>query len=199
MKLDKTDVMILSILKKDARKSFREIAKELDISTPTISSKISNLDELGVIKGYHADIDTESLSESSVILLIKCSPSDLNEAAEKLKELRGGTEVFVLSSSRIFLKITLQQPTELNNMLTSLASIDPIQDYEYYSIIDAVKEEPRAVIQEELSITLKCYYCKKQMKDEPVKLKLDGKNHYVCCNTCAKHYKEKYEKLKSQV
>jgi DNA-binding Lrp family transcriptional regulator len=199
MKLDKTDVKILLLLQKDARKSFREIAKELDISTPTISSKVSNLEELGVIKGYHADIDTESLSESSVILLIKCSPSDLNEAAEKLKELQGVTEVFVLSSSRIFLKITLQQPTELNNLLTSLASIEPIQDYEYYSIIDAVKEEPRAVIQEELSITLKCYYCKKQMKDEPVKLKLDGKNHYVCCNTCAKHYKEKYEKLKSQV
>jgi DNA-binding Lrp family transcriptional regulator len=199
MKLDKTDVKILLLLQKDARKSFREIAKELDISTPTISSKVSNLEELGVIKGYHADIDTESLSESSVILLIKCSPSDLNEAAEKLKELQGVTEVFVLSSSRIFLKITLQQPTELNNLLTSLASIEPIQDYEYYSIIDAVKEDPRAVIQEELSITLKCYYCKKQMKDEPVKLKLDGKNHYVCCNTCAKHYKEKYEKLKSQV
>jgi hypothetical protein len=34
------------------------------------------------------------------------------------------------------------------------------------------------------------------MKDEGVKIKLDGKYHYLCCSVCEKLYREKYEKLK---
>ncbi len=38
---------------------------------------------------------------------------------------------------------------------------------------------------------IKCYYCGHMMKDEGVKIKLDGKYHYLCCSVCAKLYKEK--------
>ena len=72
MKLDKTDVKILNVLQKDARKSFREIAKELDISTPTISNKINILENVKVIRGYQADVSADSLGETSIILIIKC-------------------------------------------------------------------------------------------------------------------------------
>ena len=101
MKLDKTDVKILTLLQRDARKSFREIAKELEISTPTISNKINSLENVGVIKGYGADIDTESLGETSIILLVKCSPSDLNDVAKQLEDLENVTEVYILSNSKI--------------------------------------------------------------------------------------------------
>jgi hypothetical protein len=97
------------------------------------------------------------------------------------------------------MKVTLLSSTEVNIFLSDLTKIENIQEYEYYSIINTLRESPRAIIRENLSITLNCYYCKKPMKDEPVKLKLDGKMHYVCCNTCAKHYKEKYKELKSKI
>jgi DNA-binding Lrp family transcriptional regulator len=199
MKLDKTDVKILTILQKDARKSFREIAKELDISTPTVSNKINTLETAGVIRGYRADINAESLSEITIILIIKCSPSKLDGTAEELEQLEKVTEVYVLSNSKIFLKVTMINPTELNDFLSNLRNIENIIEYDYYSIINTTKESPRAIIQENLSIILNCYYCKKPMIDEPVKLKLDGKSHFLCCNTCAKHYKIKYEELKKKV
>jgi DNA-binding Lrp family transcriptional regulator len=199
MKLDKTDVKILTILQSDARKSFREIAKELEISTPTISNKINSLENVGVIKGYGADIDTESLGETSIILIVKCSPSDLNDVAKQLDDLENVTEVYILSNSKIFSKVTMINPLEVNNFLSNLTSIKNILEYEYYSIINTIKESPRAIIRENLSIVLNCYYCKKPMQDEPVKLKLDGKTHYLCCNTCAKQFKKKYENLKIKV
>jgi hypothetical protein len=43
---------------------------------------------------------------------------------------------------------------------------------------------------------IRCYYCGHMMKDEGVKIKLDGKYHYLCCSVCEKLYREKYEKLK---
>jgi DNA-binding Lrp family transcriptional regulator len=199
MKLDKIDVKILSALQKDARKSFRELAKELEISTPTISNKIKTLEDLNVIKGYQANISSDSLSEVTVILIIKCNLSDIDEVADKLEKLDNVTEIYILSSSRIFMKVTLLSTTEVNIFLSDLTKIENISEYEYYSIINTIKESPRAIIRENLSITLNCYYCKKPMKDEPVKINLDGKMHYVCCNTCAKHYKQKYEELKSKI
>ena len=198
MKLDKKDVKILSLLQKDARRSFRNIAEELDITTPTVSNKINVLEKAGVIRGYVADIDTDVLSESTIILIVKCSLSNLDEVATKLELLENSTEIYILSNSRIFMKATFIDPLEINNFLSNLASVQEINDYEYYSIINTVKESPRSMLGENLSITLKCYYCKKPMKDEPVKLRLDGKIHYLCCNTCSKQYKEKYEILKSR-
>ncbi len=63
---------------------------------------------------------------------------------------------------------------------------------------DAVspKDLQRAALTDEAGLMIKCYYCGHMMKDEGVKIKLDGKYHYLCCSVCAKLYKEKYEKLK---
>ena len=49
MKLDKIDITIMEMLKKDARTSFREIARKLDVSPDTISNRFERLKEQGII------------------------------------------------------------------------------------------------------------------------------------------------------
>jgi DNA-binding Lrp family transcriptional regulator len=49
MKLDNIDITILEMLKKDARISFREIARKIDVSPDTISNRFERLKEQGVI------------------------------------------------------------------------------------------------------------------------------------------------------
>jgi Lrp/AsnC family leucine-responsive transcriptional regulator len=74
-KLDKTDVAIIKSLMKDGRKSFREISRELSISTPTIKSRYQRLVNLGLIKSVSPIIDMKKIdkkihkqiSEDSVI------------------------------------------------------------------------------------------------------------------------------------
>jgi len=51
MKLDEIDLAILEMLKKDARTSFREIARRLKVSPDTISNRYERLKEQGVIIG----------------------------------------------------------------------------------------------------------------------------------------------------
>lgn len=198
MRLDETDVEILALLQKSARSSYRAIARKLDITTPTVSSKVRTMEELGLIRGYRADIDAEVLSESSIVLIVKASPKDLREVAEELRSLGNATEIYVLGNSRIFVKATFIKADRINDLLSGLTAIREITEYEYYPIIETVKEGPRTILGEDLSITLKCYYCKKAMKDAPVKLKLGGKVHYLCCNTCSREYKKKYERLNEE-
>src|SRR6266699_3236157 len=50
--LDDLDVRIVRLLNSDARKSFRDISKEVDASISTVSNRIHRLEEDGVISGY---------------------------------------------------------------------------------------------------------------------------------------------------
>ena len=59
--LDETDVDILRSLNDNARKSFRDIAKELHISLTTVSNRVKMLEKAGIIQGYIPVLDPNKL------------------------------------------------------------------------------------------------------------------------------------------
>src|SRR4030042_481025 len=61
LKLDDLDIDILRSLNANARKSFRDIAKELQISLTTVSNRVKAMEKNGVIQGYIPVIDPEKL------------------------------------------------------------------------------------------------------------------------------------------
>ena len=56
-KLDDVDVAILESLIKDGRKSFRQISREIKVSTPTVQARYERLVNIGLIKGVLPQID----------------------------------------------------------------------------------------------------------------------------------------------
>lgn len=71
MELKKTDLLILSTLTKNSRKSNREIAKELKISKETVSNRINYLIENNYIKAFSLKINYEKLGFNEYNLFIK--------------------------------------------------------------------------------------------------------------------------------
>ena len=61
IKLDKIDLKILRDLQEDGRITNVELAKHAGISPPPCLRRVRALEETGCIRGYHADIDPESL------------------------------------------------------------------------------------------------------------------------------------------
>lgn len=57
LKLDETDLAILESLVKDGRKSFRQISREIKVSTPTVKLHYERLVNVGLIKGVSVDLD----------------------------------------------------------------------------------------------------------------------------------------------
>jgi DNA-binding Lrp family transcriptional regulator len=55
--LDETDLMILDLLRKDSRLSYREIGKRIHISTGTVSERVKNMIDSGVIKRFTTAVD----------------------------------------------------------------------------------------------------------------------------------------------
>lgn len=58
---DATDTVILSMLQDNARTSNAEIARALGIAPSAVLERIRKLEQRGVIRGYHADIDPTAL------------------------------------------------------------------------------------------------------------------------------------------
>ncbi|MCK5413946.1 MAG: Lrp/AsnC family transcriptional regulator [Thermoplasmata archaeon] len=67
--LDETDLKILKLLRSDARLSFREIGKQIHVSTGTVSDRVRNLQERGVIKGFVTAVAPEKMGYNVTMML----------------------------------------------------------------------------------------------------------------------------------
>jgi len=59
--LDDIDIGIVNSLKEDGRKSFRQISRELGISTPTVQARFQRLVNIGLIKSISPVIDSTNV------------------------------------------------------------------------------------------------------------------------------------------
>ncbi|CDI06336.1 AsnC family transcriptional regulator [Candidatus Nitrosotenuis uzonensis] len=64
-RLDSIDEAILESLSKDGRKSFRQISREIKVSTPTVKARYERLVNIGLIKAVLPIIDTGKLEKSA--------------------------------------------------------------------------------------------------------------------------------------
>ena len=67
------DSEILRLLAEDSRQSFRDLAKRLNISHVSVSSRVKALEESGVIRGYTSVIDHDKLDYYPLCLRISAS------------------------------------------------------------------------------------------------------------------------------
>lgn len=110
MSLNELDVInkkILGILKQDSKKSYKEIADELEISESTVRKRINNLIESNVIERFTIDINPE-FTKQNLIAFITIIPKEgkMNELLNLVKNATHCSEVFCLSGKLGLLMIT---------------------------------------------------------------------------------------------
>jgi Lrp/AsnC family transcriptional regulator for asnA, asnC and gidA len=95
LKIDDLDIDILRSLNENARKSFRDIAKELHISLTTVSNRVKALERNGVIQGYIPVLDATKLGyDIMVVIGIKLIHGKIVETERDLAEENGVFAVF---------------------------------------------------------------------------------------------------------
>ena len=70
LQLDKFDVLILNSLLKDGRKSFREISREIGITTPTVKARFTRLVNIGFIKSVSPILNFELIEVMNKIKIL---------------------------------------------------------------------------------------------------------------------------------
>lgn len=65
LRLDNVDLALLESLIKDGRKSFRQISREIKVSTPTVKARYERLVNVGLIKAVSPVIDMGKLEKKT--------------------------------------------------------------------------------------------------------------------------------------
>jgi Lrp/AsnC family leucine-responsive transcriptional regulator len=92
-KLDDVDISILESLAKDGRKSFRQISREIKISTPTVKARYERLVNVGLIKAVLPVLDIGKLETKTGARL-----SQIHDKAIKSHNVKLGKEMLVKMS-----------------------------------------------------------------------------------------------------
>jgi DNA-binding Lrp family transcriptional regulator len=93
--LDSVDRRILYHLQRDARRvSSSDIGEKLGLSPSTIRTRLNKLEDSGIVRGYHVDIDYE-LAGYPLYTKIVCTARvpDRDDLANRARDVRGVTAV----------------------------------------------------------------------------------------------------------
>ncbi|MGE0014253.1 MAG: Lrp/AsnC family transcriptional regulator, partial [Azoarcus sp.] len=96
--MNKLDSALLAILIKDARASFADIARQLDISRAHARTRVQALVESGVIEQFSAVVNPEKLGKVvSTFIDLKVSPARLEPIADELANCPEVVSLYVMS------------------------------------------------------------------------------------------------------
>ena len=122
------DKEILKLLSEDSRQSYRELAKQLDLSHVSVSNKVKNLEEIGVIKGYTTIIDPDKMNYYPVCLRISASQGgNLSEIGDEVADFPEVNVVMRVSGDCELLALamceTREQALKLLNEINEIEGI----------------------------------------------------------------------------
>lgn len=85
--VDYKDIAIIAELRANARMPVREIAGRVGLHPNTVFQRIARLEDIGIIKGYRAELDFDRLGYPyCAIVMMKASDDYLNASFEDMKK-----------------------------------------------------------------------------------------------------------------
>jgi len=152
VELDEIDLAILGELIEDARRSYREIAKRLNVSVGTVAARVKRLESLGVIKGYSAIVDYEKLGyELTVVTEVTVSKGRLLEVQREISLIPNTVSVYDVTGTVDSIVVSkFKNRQEVSNFTKKLLSIPYVERTNTHVVLTVVKEDPRGPLLKEL-------------------------------------------------
>ena len=100
--LDDIDRSILYLLQQDARNTTaQEIADTAGVSASTVRNRIERLEDDGIIRGYHPEIDYEAANlPLQLTFVITAPPRELQHYSEQIRGIQGIIDVREMLTGR---------------------------------------------------------------------------------------------------
>jgi len=156
MKLDKTDLSIISMMLEDAKTSYADIGKELHVSGGTVHVRLKKLTEMGVITGSKLKVDFTKLGYD-VIAFVGIFLEKSQYYSQVIDSLNGIPEVvsahYTTGNYSIFARLICRDTDHLREILsTKVQQIEGIQRTEtFISLEESINRPPTVITKEEMS------------------------------------------------
>jgi Lrp/AsnC family leucine-responsive transcriptional regulator len=117
--LDERNKKLLSALLKNPRASITALARRVGLSAPATRERLLRLEEAGVIKGWHVELDPKALGfPIAVLIRVRPMPGQLPKIAKLAQSLPQVTECHRITGEDCFLmRAHLRALEELDGLL----------------------------------------------------------------------------------
>ena len=142
MTIDDIDRQILISLQQEGRKTASQIAKELNLTVPTITERIRKLQEGFVIQAFQAVVDPRSvgLDVTAMITVISSSSSKYKKVIEKAKETPEVIQCFSTTGmGSLMLWVATENSQTLEELLRNIQSWPNVTRTETQVILSTYK------------------------------------------------------------
>lgn len=146
--VDSTDLAILRALNGNARKSYRDVAKELGIALTTVSNHVKRLEDESVVRGYFPWMDPARLGfELTVIVGVKIHPGKLLDVQQRIARSPRVFAVYDVTGewdSVVLARFKDRQ--ELNDFIKDVGEIPHVERTTTQLVLNTVKDEKRVLL-----------------------------------------------------
>lgn len=113
--LDKTDRAIIAALAEDGRMTFKQLAKQIGLSSPSIRDRVLKLEDAGAIRGYTVVIDPTVFDLSmSAFVRMNAIPGQVKKLEQALDDSPEVVEANrVTGEDCLIAKVLVRNTTEL--------------------------------------------------------------------------------------
>jgi Lrp/AsnC family leucine-responsive transcriptional regulator len=120
------DRHIVELLVSDGRMSYTDLGKATGLSTSAVHQRVRRLEQRGVIRGYAAIVDPESVGlPLTAFISVKpfdpSAPDDISERLADVPEIEACHSV--AGDENYILKVRVGTPTELEHLLARVRSL----------------------------------------------------------------------------
>jgi len=142
MTIDDIDRQILISLQQEGRKTASQIAKELNLTVPTITERVRKLQERSVIQAFQAVVDPRSvgLDVTAMITVISSSSDEYDKVIKKAKETPEVIQCFSTTGmGSLMLWVATENSQTLEELLRTIQSWPNVTRTESQVILSTYK------------------------------------------------------------
>jgi DNA-binding Lrp family transcriptional regulator len=146
--MDKLDMKIVRLLNKNARSSFRQMAKELKVSMSTISNRIKSMENEGVIKGYIPVLDPQKVGYDLLVMIgVRISKGRLIDVQNQISRHEGVFAVYDITGEWDSIVIArFKNREELSSFIKWVLGVEYVERTNTQIVLNVVKDEIRVRI-----------------------------------------------------
>ncbi len=146
--IDDLDRKIIRVLNQNARKSFRDVAKEVGTSVTAVINRVKKLEESGFILGYIPLVDPEYFGLNLIaIIALRISKGKLLETQKQIAKDSRAVAVYDITGEWDSLIVGyFKDRQDLNDFIKELLSLENVDRTVTHIVLNVVKEERRILV-----------------------------------------------------
>ena len=143
--MDETDKKIIAEYLKDARVSYREVAKRLQLAVGTVLTRTKKLENDGIIESYSAVLNHDKLGYDIIAISeITVSKGKLTEVENAIAKLSPTCAVYdVTGENDVILISKFKSRDEMSNFTKKLLSMSNVERTNSRIVLNTIKEDFR--------------------------------------------------------